>query len=436
MNKYHRVVYSHSDFGKVYHYINKGSFCDDWRNTNWCRGKFEGLDDSFTDGTVLVVHDTRDESKSFLMLYPQKEMYDVNGDNMDWYIPMWLRGETDVSSQDDSGSNFFKMVRGVLKSGLDPKILERDPMVESVDVRTPVGSSEVIIDFEGDNVLDILGLFDDDYWMINAVFNPYNSYDYETGDSYEDLLRDGDYFTMGGISPENHGLVSEIYKLLPDTKISKAAILGFLMSYGDLTDIADNLQEILAGYENEAIRGGAKKSIQKIGDEYFGKQGFQVNFSRSILKTKLSNLYYQYVRNRAEHLNLKDFLQKLFYNEDGPLTGVSEDQYDYRDEDFFDGEGFNSDVNKQYLLALEKISDDMTDEKKSFIKFLVDQKYIFGQPLKKVIIDGKGKFVRGYDLKTDMLILSEISGGWGPKTRMSRENFLNLTTNERFNFDD
>jgi hypothetical protein len=285
-------------------------------------------------------------------------------------------------------------------------------------------------------MMDILGLFDEDYWMINAVFNPYHSYEYETSESYEDLLRDGDYFTMGGISPENHGLISEIYSLLPDTEKSKAAILGFLMSGGDLYDIGDELQEILADYENQAIRGGAKNQIQKIGDEYFGKQGFQVNFSRGILKTKLSNLYYQYIKNRAEHLNLKDFLQKLFYNEDGPLTGISEDQYDYRDEDFFDGEGFNRDVNKQYLLALEKISDDMTDEKKSFIKFLVDRGFILTSPPEKVIIDEKVKFVRGYDLKTDMVILSYVSGGWGRTTTMSRENFLNLTTNEKFNFDD
>ena len=436
MNKYHRIVFEKPDYGKVYHYVNKGSFCEDWRNTNWCRGKFEGLDESFTDGTVLVVHDTNDESKSLLMLYPQKKMYNVSGDEMDWNIPVWLYGETGVSSQKDSGSNFFKMVRGVLKNGLDPNILERDPMVESVDDRTPVGSSEVIIDFEGENMLSILGLFDDDYWMINAVFNPYHSYEYETSESYEDLLRDGDYFTMGGISPENHGLISEIYSLLPDTKISKAAILGFLMSGGDLYDIGDELQEILAQYENGAIAGGAKNQIQKIGDEYFGKQGFQVNFSRGILKTKLSNLYYQYIKNRAEHLNLKDFLQKLFYNEDGPLTGISEDQYEYRDEDFFDGEGFNRDVNKQYLLALEKISDDMTDEKKSFIKFLVDRGFILTSPPKKVLIDGKVKFVRGYDLKTDMVIVSDVSGGWGRTTTMSRENFLNLTTNERFNFDD
>jgi hypothetical protein len=67
---------------------------------------------------------------------------------------------------------------------------------------------------------------------------------------------------------------------------------------------------------------------------------------------------------------------------------------------------------------------------------LVDRGFILTSPPKKVLIDGKVKFVRGYDLKTDMVIVSDVSGGWGRTTTMSRENFLNLTTNERFNFDD
>jgi len=247
----------------------------------------------------------------------------------------------------------------------NPKNIEDNYQVVQVDVVESggkYGNSLVVMEYNLDQLFEIVDIDDDGAYFVKVIMNPYETYDFNyEGSEMNSFFEDG--LWLYPFTEENKEKWYEINHLLypydvdanlhPDFKGIQIPETIHSLFRNEVEDIIYSL----AGYDNEVREAGAEQFIRDSFKEYFESFGFEYSFESDLLTTKASNLLLRSLRLNKPYLNLQDTLKETFKRKSLEEYYFYEEIYDYdpRNENMPDSTRMNNFVGRKMDLILNQI---------------------------------------------------------------------------------
>lgn len=260
--------------------------------------------------------------------------------------------------------NFFKILRKFLNgkaTGLE--LQDSDPLIYDVDTKEKRGNSTVeLSNDDRDGILELLGLNDDDIWIMRLVMfrgeyeftdrerqyddniNGYGIFRYFQGENVEKLKKIAQFvYPEKEFVMNSEEYLSELFKKLESP---------FERQLDNMTD------EFIYEFNYKSSE-KLRDSIQEELNEALSKINFSLSSNLSKLTTTAINLLYLYTLIGDKSLSLRQLLEKYFedYRETKYLGGWSDNVYEYED--------WNLDydkLNNKFEWELDKILDKLEED--------------------------------------------------------------------------
>jgi hypothetical protein len=322
-------------------------------------------------------------------------IFDKDGESVS-KIPIIDTGEEFRQIYFQITSNYGFFYRDLVKffeTG-NPKNIEDNYQVVQVDVVESggkYGNSLVVMEYNLDQLFEIVDIDNDGAYFVKVIMNPYETYDFSADNAeMENFFQDG--LWVGYFSEENKKKWQLINELLypydvdaylhPDFKGIQIPETIHSIFRNEVEDIVYSL----AGYDNDIREAGAEQFIRDSFKEYFESFGFEYSFESDLLTTKASNLLLRSLRLNKPYLNLRDTLEEIFKRKSLEEYYFYEEIYDYypRNENMPDSTRMNNFVGKKMDLIINQI-------KNSHLKDGIE----IQNKLKKLVKEKGKKFTEG-----------------------------------------
>ena len=273
-----------------------------------------------------------------------------------------LREQTEEPKKEE---NLLLALRNFAKGKLtDDDLYTMDKDIEYIDVKKPLGQSLITIKFDDKSELvEAIGLHEDDMWFRDMVMSPHNHYEF--GDSYtiEEDFKEG-YIFEYDLTEENLDTLKSIAKMvLPNEQVNLDDDEYRQKLHRLLLDVFPNqIDYILNDYQaekdyemnavaRESIKSEFDDKLDEIGVEIGGRDDNEITIS-------LANLFSESLQLNLFNENAKEMVSKIISNKLGDnVGGWHEHSYDYRDDSKFDKESFNREVERQFEKIIEIIEE-------------------------------------------------------------------------------
>lgn len=355
--------------------------------------------------------------------------------------------EDSNDESEDSKPNLLLALRAYAKGNITKdELYSADKDIEYINTKNPLGQSLLTIKFDDDReLLDLLGLDDDDRWFLNAM-NSYNGYEFTDSSQIEQDFNEG-YIIYYDLNEENREKLKTISSVLlsgeefnldnEEFRIKLSSIL--------LETFPNEIDYILSDYHIEKEREMNTVAQKAIDDEFFDVLkglGIDINRDYDEITITLADLYSSALQSNLYNDNAKQMVTNIFKNSLGnnSIGGWLEDIYNFTDSNEFDSESFNREVERQFDKILEELeTEDNDNSLKDYIELIrrVTNKFNLNDWY-SLPTNNKYSFkISGFD-RDDFKIRVELRTPMGYKVvKLTEENFNYLLYQPTlFNLDD
>jgi hypothetical protein len=336
------------------------------------------------------------------------------------------------------GGGLFKLLVGYAKGKvLKQDIYSTEEMIRSIKDGKPLGSSEVIIDFENDNdFYNVVGIDDEDENFIGSVFSSYDSWEFEDRYQTEESFREG-YAIYDHLDEENVEKLSFISSLILSDESFDLKNENFrtLLSRKLLEIFPKEIDYIISDYTSEynyMMNNSAKDKIRNEIENFLEQFHFKVYSPFGSITTTVGNLVMWYVRLGLERFDLYNLMKKIFDSSKKTIGGFVEDQYSFEDQEYFDKISFNNYTSSKLDDIIEKLQDKLEDggvNVEEFLKMVENVKSKFKPntwlelPKNRTI----NFMITGFDIEDSKINVKIFHPKLGSKsTKLSEQNFYYL----------
>lgn len=312
------------------------------------------------------------------------------------------------NQEDENASdNFIDALKKFSRGQIDK--YELQDMDDSITVfnGSPLGTSEVVVEFENDNELfKVIGLSEDDIWFEGMVNSTYNNWEFtEFRQTLDDFLEG--YGILSYFNQENNEklkLISDL--ILPEKEFNidgeEFRVEFSRLLYDLFEGEIENIISEFTHYKDREMIESAQNTINSELDESLKRLGFEFYTKYYEISTTVTNLRVWAVRLGITDVpDAKTLITKIFEeNEDRSLGGWSDMMYEFQDEQYFDDKNFNDYVERQLDTIIESLEEEMEEGGLTIGNFL---------NLKKRILD-KFEMNKWYKLPKDPKITYQING--------------------------
>jgi hypothetical protein len=335
---------------------------------------------------------------------------------------------------------FFKELRKYLRGLINIYELESAAPNDISEIKRGPNLYDtlLIIDYGGRNseneLLEVLGLSEDDIWFMNSVLGPYSSYEFEDSYNVKQEFQEG-YYLSDFLNDENLERLNELCESLFGKKYNSS-------DWEDRSEIqskiyemfqkeTDNLIDDLSYDVNRARTECVTKSIEKDFEEI--ENDLNISFwdrytSISISAGEMVHMYARtgQLKDPPKEVIL-DYIKKTKKYDYGGFQDLS---YECDYYDFVDKDSVNRNIERwldSLFESIEELSEDSEFSNQEIIQMFdrVKSKFPVGQ-WHKLPKDKKVQFkLKGVNFSTGKLII-ELSAGKIVTKEISEENFYNL----------
>jgi hypothetical protein len=326
------------------------------------------------------------------------------------------------SEEPEKEENLLLALRNFAKGKLDrDDLYAMDKDIEFIDVKRPLGQSLVTIKFDNkSDLLEAIGLHEDDMWFRDMVMSSYSHYEFNDSYTIEEDFKEG-YIFEYDLTEENFDTLKSIAKMvLPNEKVDFEDDEYRRKLHRLLLDIFPNqIDYILSDYQaekdyemnavaREAIKSEFDDKLDEIGVEISGRNDNEVTIT-------LADLFSESLQLNLFNENARDMITRIISNKLGSnVGGWHENSYEFRDENKFDKESFNRGVERQFEKIVETI------EEKNESEYTVKDYLDFRNR-----VEAKFKIKTWYETPKDKDIIFSIQG-FNPENMA-----VNLTIKDR-----
>ena len=326
------------------------------------------------------------------------------------------------SEEPEKEENLLLALRNFAKGKLDRDDLYAiDKNIEFINVKRPLGQSLVTIKFDNkSDLLEAIGLHEEDMWFRDMVMSSYSHYEFNDSYTIEEDFKEG-YIFEYDLTEENLDTLKSIAKMvLPNEQVNLDDNEYRQKLHRLLLDVFPNqIDYILSDYQTEKdyemsavareiIKSEFDDKLDEIGVEIGGRNDDEVTVT-------LADLFSESLQLNLFSEKVRDMVIKIISNKlGGNVGGWYENSYEFRDDSQFDKESFNRGVERQF----EKIID--TIEERSEGEYTVKNYLDFRNR-----VESKFKIKTWYETPKDKDIIFSIQG-FNPENMA-----VNLTIKDR-----
>lgn len=264
--------------------------------------------------------------------------------------------------------SFYKALRLYARGKLGEGSLDLyEPLIYRISRASNPAQSSISFEFPDDEKLfELLGVSEDDGWFARGVTSSHSDWDVESYDSIWDDFISGYGSIFYNMDEENMKKCKEIYSVTTGQKfeLEEATMRKFASVLVELfSREADWIVDAYHTYLNQEIRSSAKDSITKEINEFLQSIGFEMTRDFDIVRTTPANLIMWFLQLNTLNYDFEELFQEICnYQKSSSrrhdIGGWHDNQYEFRDSNYFDESGYNRDVGRQLDKVLEKIEDD------------------------------------------------------------------------------
>ena len=261
--------------------------------------------------------------------------------------------------------NLLLALRNFAKGKLDRDDLYAiDKNIEFINVKRPLGQSLVTIKFDNkSDLLEAIGLHEEDMWFRDMVMSSYSHYEFNDSYTIEEDFKEG-YIFEYDLTEENFDTLKSIAKMvLPNEKVDFEDDEYRRKLHRLLLDIFPNqIDYILSDYQTEKdyemsavareiIKSEFDDKLDEIGVEIGGRNDDEVTVT-------LADLFSESLQLNLFSEKARDMVIKIISNKlGGNVGGWYENSYEFRDDSQFDKESFNRGVERQFEKIIDTIEE-------------------------------------------------------------------------------
>ena len=261
--------------------------------------------------------------------------------------------------------NLLLALRNFAKGKLDRDDLYAiDKNIEFINVKRPLGQSLVTIKFDNkSDLLEAIGLHEEDMWFRDMVMSSYSHYEFNDSYTIEEDFKEG-YIFEYDLTEENLDTLKSIAKMvLPNEQVNLDDNEYRQKLHRLLLDVFPNqIDYILSDYQTEKdyemsavareiIKSEFDDKLDEIGVEIGGRNDDEVTVT-------LADLFSESLQLNLFSEKARDMVIKIISNKlGGNVGGWYENSYEFRDDSQFDKESFNRGVERQFEKIIETIEE-------------------------------------------------------------------------------
>ena len=261
--------------------------------------------------------------------------------------------------------NLLLALRNFAKGKLDRDDLYAiDKNIEFINVKRPLGQSLVTIKFDNkSDLLEAIGLHEEDMWFRDMVMSSYSHYEFNDSYTIEEDFKEG-YIFEYDLTEENLDTLKSIAKMvLPNEQVNLDDNEYRQKLHRLLLDVFPNqIDYILSDYQTEKdyemsavareiIKSEFDDKLDEIGVEIGGRNDDEVTVT-------LADLFSESLQLNLFSEKARDMVIKIISNKlGGNVGGWYENSYEFRDDSQFDKESFNRGVERQFEKIIDTIEE-------------------------------------------------------------------------------
>lgn len=337
-----------------------------------------------------------------------------------------------LTEDNDDKYGVFRALKSYARGKINKWELEdSDESIYKVIENNPRGLSDIIIDFKGDDLLEKLGLNEDDIWFVKSMNSSYSNYEFYDRYSTEQGMMDG-WDGSKVWDDESWDLFNKLTILLNGKEIlgnkGDDSIRKELFDKMELLfprkykDYVYELNEMV----NNQMREEAEVVVNDDLKDFATKNNFEFYNGYESAKMKLIDLLNMYAESGNFDKNLEDLFESYFGKKMDHLGGWVENMYEFEDSRKYDKDHFNWEIKKIFESILENFEENPNYQEFIDLYDRISEKF----PLEKfqeLPRDKKIKFyIKSIDPET-LKIEVRLSNGLRQITHsFSEENFYKL----------
>lgn len=451
MAKAKKIIFSIPE-ATIVKYSSKEAFCEDAQGTVWCDDEFYNnlVSPILTYGEIYIisVHSPIKGDFKILLIRSDQDnyqhLYDKNGE--------FVRSSNkDILNDEEFSVIMHKLqysrpdylvekLKMFVTGRVDDSIFDSIPFLEYVDVKEPIGQSELVFDFSehDDEVEKLFYLYDYDLYYIKCAYNldPTCEIGEDPGFLLDDQFAEGDSILPDYFYQDNQAkqLAKKIYKLFDPNfnfenrgfdEWKKVNSLLVKMFREELYDF----MRTQVHYADKASYVAMRKEILEDLEEIKRRTGLMWNPSFGEVRVKLGDAFAFLTQNNLSYVNFLNAMSDYFEKANHRISGYNEGRWEFFDEDNFDTEGFSIEV----LPILENIFNELNSpklrESLKVYQFLTDN---FGRGSKLINPTTKEDYrIDKIDLENGTISFSSWGGYRTNQFTMTNQEFVDWMTNEK-----
>jgi hypothetical protein len=269
------------------------------------------------------------------------------------------------SEEPEKSENLLLALRNFAKGKLTyDDLYAMDKDIEYIDVKKPLGQSLVTIKFDNkSDLLEAIGLHEDDMWFRDMVMSSYSHYEFNDSYAITEDFKEG-YIFEYDLTEENLDTLKSIAKMmLPNEEVNLENEEYRQKLHQLLLDVFPNqIDYILSDYQAEKdyeMNAVARESIKSEFDDKLDEIGVEIGGRNDDEVTiTLADLFSESLQLNLFNENARDMVTKIISNKlGGNVGGWLENSYEFRDDSKFDKESFNLGVERQFEKIIENIEE-------------------------------------------------------------------------------
>lgn len=293
-----------------------------------------------------------------------------------------------IFENEEIENNLFKSLRAYIRKNITPSELvgSDSHIYKIINSNSNLAQSEIIFDLDDDEKLfELLNLSDDDGWFARWITNSNSNIDIENFDSLWDDFIQGYGSLYNNMNDENLKRLNEIMIKISGQKINFNSDESLAKSNEILNSIfpreCDDMVYEYKEYLNEEIRQSASESIMNELNDFLEKIGFKFYNKFDMLKTTPANLLMWFTLINDTNLNFIELFEQICkkLSKKTLIGGWYDNQYEFRDSNYFDNIGYNNNIERIIDKMEEKIDNDPKYQKYSEELSNISSQFNFNQ---------------------------------------------------------
>lgn len=451
MAKEKKIIFSNPE-ATIAKYSSKEVFCEDAQGTVWCNDEFYNnlVSPIMTYGEIYIVsvHSPIKGDYKILLIRSDNEgfrpLYDKNGEFVRSSSEKIFNDEkfvTILNKLTYSRPDYLaEKIRMFVTGKVDDSIFDSLRFLEYVDIKEPLGQSELVFDFSerDDEVEKLFFLSDYDLHYIKCALD--DDLDCEIGDDTDYLLNEnfaeGYAILPGYFYQDNQAkeLAKKIYKFFKPNfdfedfgthQAREVNLILIKMFENELYDFMST-QVIFADKASLlAMRKDILENLEKVKQQ----TGLRWNPLSGEVRIKLSDAFAFLIQSDSSYYNFHDVMSSFFEKANFGLNGYNEDRNEFFNEDNFDTEEFSKEVLPILEDIYNKINFPRVRESLGVYKFIADNSNYRGEL--KNPITGASYGIDEINYQNGTISFSEWVTWRRKKYTMTNQEFVDWMTNEK-----